>query len=65
MFLSCFSAHLESLEVSWKQIGVRDEVIGLRMRSSLLVKVFPHIILSSEIPAAWKMVDFLKFIHIF
>ncbi len=35
------------------------------MTSSLLIQIFPHIILPTKMPATWKVVHFLKLIHPF
>lgn len=35
------------------------------MASPLLIQILPHVVLPSEMPAAWEMVHFLKLIHAF
>ena len=64
-FFSIFAEHLETVEIIGKQIGHRNKIIGLRMRSSLFIQIFPHAILASQLPAARKMIHLLISVHVF
>lgn len=63
VFIGSFSCHFKPVVVRREEISVWDEIIGLWETSSLFVQIFPHVIFATEVPASWKMVDFLEFVH--
>lgn len=65
MPLGGLARHLEALEVSGEEVCVGHKVVSLRKASSLFVEVLPHVVLPTEAPAARKVVDLLKLVHVF
>lgn len=64
VLLGGLPGHLEALEVGREEVGVGHEVISLGEASPLLVQILPHVVLPSQAPAAWKVVDLLKLVHV-
>lgn len=62
-FLGIFAYHLEPIKIRRKQVRDRHEVILLREATSLLIEMFPHVVLAPEIPAPGEVVDLLETFH--
>jgi hypothetical protein len=64
VLIGSLTSHLKSIIICGEDVCIGDKIVCLWETSSLFVEIFPHIVFSSKVPTAWKMVDFLKFIHI-
>jgi hypothetical protein len=62
-FLGVLSDHFETVEISRKEIGNRYEVVVFGKTATLLVQVFPHVVFTTEIPAAREVIKLLETFH--
>lgn len=65
IFISILTKHLESIEIEREYISSWNEIVGLRVSTSLFVEIFPHIVFSAQLPTAWEMIHFLVSVHNF